>query len=372
VYPCDFCMGSAILVHGRHFEVSFRVPKPDPMVVARISGCFYPHILKLWFLIVLLLSFAALPTELAAQTPAPSAASPATTPQKSTDSTPHSAAPVGVSQGKRLLLKDGTFQVVREYQVNGDRVRYFSLERGDWEEIPSALVDWDATAKEEKEKNKASDELAQKVHAREEAKRLDNVADIDASLQVGEGAFLPQAEGLFVVEGKSVRVVNQAVAGTKRDKLRTVGQVLSPVPIVPGKQKVFLAGERAPLRLKTTTPEFYLREGPPDPDRVSPIEKSSRPGERGPDVVLIRAKQTHDGRELESIKTLFGQKIGIDMNEVAIQRWEVAPNVYRFTLGEALAPGEYVVAEVLPDGLNYYVWDFGVDSAGGAATKAKK
>src|ERR1700758_1073364 len=49
--------------------------------------------------------------------------------------------------GKKLVLKDGNFQLVREYQRNGDRVRYFSEERHTWEEIPAAMVDWDATAK---------------------------------------------------------------------------------------------------------------------------------------------------------------------------------------------------------------------------------
>jgi hypothetical protein len=282
---------------------------------------------------------------------------------------PSQPAAADIPRGKKLILKDGSFQVVREYQRNGDRVRYFSLERGDWEELPAVLVDWDATTQADAATQKASEALAEKVHTQEEAKRLDNVADIDASLQVGQGAFLPEAEGLFVVEGKTVRVVKQAVAGTKADKLRTVEQVLSPVPIVPGKQKVILAGEHATLRLRTTTPEFYLREVPADPERVSPIETSSRPGESGPDVVLIRAKEIHNGRQLESIKTLFGQKIGADVNEVAIQRWEVAPNVYRFTLGEALTPGEYVLAEILPDGLNYFVWDFGLDGTTDAKTK---
>jgi hypothetical protein len=317
----------------------------QPMSGTRISGFVLPRIFRLsCFCLVLL---ALLVPCLARSQDKPSQ------PSSSAD----------VPRGKKLILKDGTFQVVREYQRNGDRVRYFSLERGDWEELPASLVDWDATAKEEAANAKSSEALAQKVHTQEEAKRMDNVADIDASLQVGSGAFLPQADGLFVVEGKSVRLVQQAVAGTKTDKLRTVEQVLSPVPIVPGKQKVFLAGEKAILRLKTTTPEFYLREPPPDPDRVSPIETSSRPGESGPDVVLIRAKQMRNGRQLESIKTLFGQRIDADVNEVAIQRWEVAPNVYRFTLGEALTPGEYVLAEILPDGLNYFVWDFGLDGA---------
>jgi hypothetical protein len=48
-----------------------------------------------------------------------------------------------------------------------------------------------------------------------------------------------------------------------------------------------------------------------------------------------------------------------------VQRWEVAPNVYRFTLSQSLPPGEYVLAEMLQDGLNLFVWDFGVDGAEG-------
>jgi hypothetical protein len=197
------------------------------------------------------------------------------------------------------------------------------------------------------------------------------VMDIDASLQVGEGAFLPAGEGLFVVEGKSVRLLEQVGSANRKDALRTIGQILSPVPVVPGKQKVVILGTRATLRLRSKTPEFYLREAPPDPDRISPIQKTSRPGENGPDVLLIRAKVVRNGRELESIRTLFGEEMDRSRNEIPIQRWEVAPYVYRFTLGEALTPGEYVLAEVLPDALNYYVWDFGVDDSNGGAAQKK-
>jgi hypothetical protein len=348
-----------------------RARAEESMAAARITGsnptCWFR---SLYVCVVLLTVCLWLPWTTKAQ----ASASPST-------ATPSTAAPApatktssaDVLRGKRLILKDGTYQVVREYQRNGDRVRYWSEERGDWEELPASMVDWDATAKYAVDTAKSSAALVEKVHEQEEAKRMDNVSDIDASLQVGEGAFLPQGDGLFVVEGKSVRFVKQAVAGNKRDRMRTVEQVLSPIPIVPGKQRIYLAGEHATLRLKTITPEFYLREPPPDPDRVSPIETSSRPGESGPDVVLIRAKQMHGGRELASIKTLFGEKIGENADEVAIQRWEVAPNVYRFTLGEQLTAGEYVLAEVLPDGLNYFVWDFGVDAPGAAGdTKVKK
>ena len=61
-----------------------------------------------------------------------------------------------IAQGKKLVLKDGNFQLVREYQRTGERVKYFSTERADWEEIPAAMVDWEATAKASEARGKMS------------------------------------------------------------------------------------------------------------------------------------------------------------------------------------------------------------------------
>ena len=77
--------------------------------------------------------------------------------------------------------------------------------------------------------------------------------------------------------------------------------------------------------------------------------------------MLVRADVKGNTRRLQSIKNLFGEQIGEETNTISIQQWQVAGNVFRFTLNQPLPPGEYALAEILPDGMNLFVWDFGVD-----------
>jgi len=276
-------------------------------------------------------------------------------------STGDTAPAARMARGQKLMLKDGNFQLVREYERKGDRVRYFSLERGSWEEIPAAMVDWDATAKAQADSEKSSEALLSKIHAQEEATKIETVLDVDASLQVAPGVFLPPGEGMFAIEGRLVTPLEQVGSQVKTDKKTFLKQVLSPIPIVPGKRNIELLGAKAKVRVNSNALEFYLREAPPDPDRVSSLYHSSRPGESGPEVELVRATVKGNKRQLESIRSMFGQDIGAERKSIAINRWEVAASIYRFTLGEALPPGEYALAEILPDGMNLFVWDFGVD-----------
>ncbi len=62
---------------------------------------------------------------------------------------PQTTAANGQQQTKRLILKDGSFQPVVKYEIQGDNVHYLSAERYEWEDVPSSLVDWDATKKYE-------------------------------------------------------------------------------------------------------------------------------------------------------------------------------------------------------------------------------
>jgi hypothetical protein len=268
------------------------------------------------------------------------------------------------SRGQKLVLKDGNFQLVRSYERRGERVKYFSVERNDWEEIPSAMVDWEATEKARVSDEKAEAALLKRVQAQEQAQRVVSVVDVDASLPVGQGAFLPSGEGMFVVEGKSITRLEQVGAQTRRDKKRALEQVISPVPIIPSKHNVELTGAKAKIRVNTVSgpPEFYLREVAPDPDNPTTVWQSSRQGGGGPEVELVRATVKGNARRLKALRSLMGQQISAESTTVAIQRWEIAKDVYRFTVSEPLPPGEYALAEILPDGMNVFVWDFGVDS----------
>jgi hypothetical protein len=85
-------------------------------------------------------------------------------------------------RGKKLVLKDGTFQIAREYQRKGERVRYLSAERGDWEEIPAAMVDWDATQKAELAAASEENALLKTVHHEQVEQKAEMPMDVDASL----------------------------------------------------------------------------------------------------------------------------------------------------------------------------------------------
>jgi len=249
-------------------------------------------------------------------------------------------------RGKKLILKDGSFQLVREFQIEGDRVHYWSIERSQWEEIPVALVDWDQTKKIEHDEAEHDQEVVTKLHKIDEARRAEPL-DIDASLEVAPGVFLPPGEGLFAFDGKTVKLMSQAETEAKVSKGKVLEQVLIPVPIIPSRHTIFVDGAHAAFRVHTGQPEFYMRTA----------------DAREPEMQLIRTKIRKDSRAVENVDQLMKQTAE-RANTLSLQRWQVAKGVYRFTMGQVLEPGEYVFAErVREEGMALYVWDFGVDPA---------
>src|SRR5579885_3469526 len=71
----------------------------------------------------------------------------------------------------KLYLKDGTYQIVREYQVQSDRVRYYSVQEGDWQEIPLDLVDLKRTQKEAAARQEQLEKDAKALSEEEAARR---------------------------------------------------------------------------------------------------------------------------------------------------------------------------------------------------------
>ncbi|MBI1737953.1 MAG: hypothetical protein HYR58_01735 [Acidobacteria bacterium] len=247
-------------------------------------------------------------------------------------------------RGKKLVLTDGSFHLVRSYERQGERVRFYSVERSAWEEIPASLVDWEATRKEEA----AAAGLEAKIEEKKKELRKQRIAeevDADASLEVAPGVFLPDAPGLFVLEGKTIRSLELVGADIRRDKGRLITQIFVPVPL-PTLHRVELPGTRASFRIATAQPEFFIRT----------------PDGHEPEMELIQARVKGAAREIERVNTILSGEKFEDRKVVSVERWKLAKGVFRLTLSQSLDPGEYVLAEIRPDeGMDLGVWEFGVD-----------
>lgn len=264
------------------------------------------------------------------------------------------AAPL--ARGKKLVLTDGSFQIVREYQRQGDRVRYFSTERGDWEEIPASLVDWAATEKAGSETEAAQKETLEKIHAAT-ASEIAVSIDTGSSLLVGSGVFLPDSPGFYVLDGKNVLNMEQSQANSRLDKSRAILKGISGMPLISTRRIIEVSGKRAKVRVQGAEPEFYFRTA----------------DGRVPQLTLVRADISGNKRQLTTAVIDMVGTTKYQQHEVPVLVSEAAHGVQRLAMGQKLVPGEYALLERTPEGVNSYVWDFGVDgSAGDTAAQSGK
>jgi len=259
---------------------------------------------------------------------------------------------VPLPKGKKLVLADGTFQLVREYSVQGDRVRYWSVERSDWEEIPTGLVNWDATHQAEAEQSRQDADLKAKIRASEIAERAKDI-DVDRSLEIKPALFLPDGVGFYSLEGKLIYEMKQSLAVTKLSKGREAERILSGVPLIPRKMTLEIPDAHAALRLITAEPEFFMR--PAD--------------EREPRFRLLRLQVKGGHRLVENISIHITGDQTHHAEDIDFQTWTPARGVFRYTVNQRLEPGEYAFVEMVGEEINSYVWDFGIDPP---STKSQK
>jgi hypothetical protein len=231
----------------------------------------------------------------------------------------------------KLYLKDGTYQLVREYKVENDRVRLLSTDRGEWEEIPVELVDLEKTQFEIKRREETVREEAAAADAEEKAERA-------ARKEVEQ---IPVEDGVYLIENSKLIPIKVGESKIVTDKKRTVLKVLSPIPLVPGKATLELDGPHAPAGTANREPEFYIR-----------LSADERFG-------IVRLGLHRGNRVVEKLTIVPVSKETVEEPDlVATFRKQVADGLFKIWPEKPLEPGEYAVVEYTDGKVNMQVWDF--------------
>lgn len=273
---------------------------------------------------------------------------------------------------KRLILKDGSYQSVTQWQIVGDRVRYYSAERYDWEEVPATLVDWPATEKYNQESESQRAALAQRIgnHAGKE----DETTEPDSPM-AAPGLRLPDGGGVFLLDTYQSQPQLVEIAQNGGELNRHTGRNILRAAINPlalsAKQTIELPGEHAKVQSHVAQPAIYVdvetaSESEPLA-RPSPSAKDTWPAER---YGIVRLEKKNGARVVGNLNVAVYGKVSQKENWIRTTSTRVGDWV-KITLSEALPTGEYAVVELLDKNqINLYVWDFGVDPSAPANPNA--
>ena len=288
----------------------------------------------------------------------------------------------GTGRNLRLILKDGSYQLVRDYQIAGDRVRYLSQERGEWEELPKDLVDWDATNKWAKEHDELIDENSSPA--------MNEAADIDAEEsevrkdeqarrpQVAPGVELPDEDGVYVLDtfhGTPELVELKATDLSLNTKNRKGIAVLN--PLATQKASLELEGANARVHLHVNDPAIYLSLGVEDeaePALTHPITVNTggaqavnggKHGAHSPQsgFVIVRVDERQQVRIVGAIHMSPTGTVTQDEDTIPTKA-EVLPGKHWLKIepAQTLTIGEYALVEIIsPSDISESVWDFRVD-----------
>lgn len=231
----------------------------------------------------------------------------------------------------KLYLKDGGYHLIREYKVEGDRVRFYSVERSDWEEMPLELVDIGKTESEVKQRKEALAEESKIIAAEEKVER-------ELYEQVSK---VPMDPGVYLIKGDQIETMKAAESKVHTRKGRSVLKVLTPIPIVTGKADLEIDGEKSAVKVTGERPEFYIR-----------LSENQRFG-------LIRLTPQKGIRVVEriTIVPVTNEKIE-EQDEIETYRQQLEDGLYKIWPIKPLPAGEYAVVEFTEGKLNIQIWDF--------------
>lgn len=275
---------------------------------------------------------------------------------------------------RRLILKDGSYQLVTKYEVKGDRVRYYSSEREEWEELPNSLVDWPATEKFEKDRAAAASTL--------EAVQIDKEIEHERELeqtelpQVAPGLRLPIDSGIFLLDNyqgqPQIVEINQTAGDVNRNTKSNIFRgALNPVSS--SKQTIELDGAHAPVQSHVAVPTFYIKideTADQAPDKPAPADTSRPAQPQQPQQAIVpfdrfrilRVEVKGNKRIVGDIKRQVTGKITREQHQIKSTIADIRGGWLKLSPSENLEPGEYALVEVTEkEAMNLYIWDFGVN-----------
>jgi len=237
----------------------------------------------------------------------------------------------------KLYVKDGSFQIVREYKVENDRVSFYSVERSDWEEIPLDLVDLRRTETEAAARQSDLQKQSQVLAEEEKAER-----DLRK-----EASRIPQDPGVYWLDGDKTSVIKPAVSTVHTDKGRTVLQVLTPMPVVSGRGTLELNGPHSQNVFTNPEQEFYIQLSATE--RFGIAKVTSKAAVRIVENLTFEPV-THEVTENADMVDVFRQQIASD-------------ELYKIWPKQPLEAGEYAVVQYTEGTLDIQVWDFAIRPA---------
>ena len=279
----------------------------------------------------------------------------------------------------RLILKDGTYQLVLSYRVEGSVVRFRSAERnGEAEEIPLELVDIPATERwaAQHAANPGRSGIAEGPGvlspelAREEADRAARTPEVAPDLR------LPEEDSLLVLDTFRAKPELVPLAQQGSDLNKETAHATQAAEVNPSSSPHRLTdvpGERADVQLHVQDPVFFVHIGRDDAALTgggaitvdthgqSGANASTFASERST-YVIERVDVRQGLRQVDTFRpALLGS--GREQTDVIETRAEMLPGGHwmKLTPARPLGFGEYALVEVLsPRTLNVDVWDFGV------------